>query len=98
MSDSVTKIGKGGRVVIPSRHRKALGIEEGQQVIVSLDRDGIWIRTPEQAVAHAQSLVREHVGKGKSLVDELLRERRREALGDDASDVPRPRSDNSRRR
>ena len=34
---------------------------------------------PERAVARAQALVRKHIPAGKSLADELIEERRREA-------------------
>ncbi len=97
MSDAVTRVGKGGRVVIPSRQRKELGIEVGQEVVLSVHDGGIWLRTPEQAVAYAQELVRRHVDRQTSLVDELLRERRHEDRDDASRRVANPSSDVHRR-
>jgi AbrB family looped-hinge helix DNA binding protein len=79
MSDFKTRIGKGGRIVIPSRYRRAIGAGEGDEVILSLEENGLRILTPQQAVRQAQELVRRYVPAGRSLARELLEERRREA-------------------
>jgi AbrB family looped-hinge helix DNA binding protein len=79
MAEIKTKIGKGGRVVIPSRFRRSAGLKEGDEVILTLDQSGLRILTPGQAIQQAQNLVRKYVRAGESLADELLRERRREA-------------------
>lgn len=79
MAEIKTKIGKGGRVVIPSRFRRAAGLKEGDEVILTLDAGGLRILTPGQAIQLAQGLVRKYVRAGESLADELVRERRREA-------------------
>jgi AbrB family looped-hinge helix DNA binding protein len=74
-----TKIGRGGRVVIPSRYRRAVGLKEGDEVILALDETGLRILTPGQAIKQAQDLVRKYIPAGESLADELVTERRREA-------------------
>jgi AbrB family looped-hinge helix DNA binding protein len=79
MSELKSKIGKGGRIVIPAPYRQMIGIEVGDEVILVLDPDGIRILTPRQAVKRAQELVRRYVTGGRSLADELIEERRREA-------------------
>ena len=79
MQGTRSKIGLGGRVVIPSRYRKALGIKPGDEVLVRLEDGEIRILTPRQALARAQGLVRRYVTTDQSLVDELLADRRREA-------------------
>jgi AbrB family looped-hinge helix DNA binding protein len=79
MTESRTRIGKGGRIVIPSRYRRAIGAGEGDVIILSLEENGLRILTPQQAIRQAQELVRKYVPAGRSLAGELLEERRREA-------------------
>jgi AbrB family looped-hinge helix DNA binding protein len=79
MSEAVTRLGEGGRVVIPAAFRKAMGIQEGDPVILVLREGEIALLTPKQAVERAQAIVRKYVPKGKSLSAELIAERRREA-------------------
>lgn len=43
-SESISKVGKRGTVVLPSRLRKRLGIEEGSYVMAEEREDGILIR------------------------------------------------------
>ncbi len=74
-----TRLGKGGRVVIPADYRKRLGIEPGDEIIVSFKDGEIKITTVREAVRRAQEIVRRYVPEGVSLVDELIQERRREA-------------------
>jgi AbrB family looped-hinge helix DNA binding protein len=79
MSRVVTKIGEGGRVVIPSEFRKALGVGTGDQVVLVLEEGAVRMLTPREAIRRAQALVRQYVPEGRSLSDELIAERRREA-------------------
>ncbi len=77
-------LGEGGRVVIPARFRQALGIQTGDELILRL-RDGeIRLSTRREAIRNAQEIVRRHVPSGRSLVDELIRERREEGLRESA--------------
>jgi len=76
MESITTQIGKSGRLVIPAEYRKALGIKEGDTVILSLEPDGgVRISTTRQAVLRAQAQVLEYVSKSTSLSKELIRER-----------------------
>jgi antitoxin PrlF len=74
-----TRITQGGRVVIPAEFRRALGLEEGDEVILRLVDSELRITGRSEAIRKAQAVVRKHVRRGKSLVQELIRERRREA-------------------
>ena len=74
-----TKLGKGGRVVIPAEYRKRLGIKPGDEIIVSFKDGAIKITTIREAVRRAQEIVRRFVPEGRMLSDELIRERREEA-------------------
>lgn len=79
MSQLKTKMAAGGRVVIPSEYRHALGIEPGDELILSLEENTVRISTPAEAIKRAQALVRRHVPKGRKLSEELIAERRAEA-------------------
>ena len=75
---TVTKLDRHGRVVIPAEHRRALGLEEGDAVVVSLNEGELRILSRTEAIKRAQDMVRKYT-KGRSLVDELIAERRAEA-------------------
>jgi AbrB family looped-hinge helix DNA binding protein len=79
MSGLSAKIADGGRIVIPAEYRRALGLEVGDEVVIRMEDGGLRILTRSEAVRRAQSIVRRHVKKGRSLVNELSAERRAEA-------------------
>jgi AbrB family looped-hinge helix DNA binding protein len=79
MTDAVTRLGEGGRVVIPAAFRRAMGMREGDRVILVLREGEIAVLTPKQAVARARAIVGKYVPAGRSLSRELIAERRREA-------------------
>jgi AbrB family looped-hinge helix DNA binding protein len=74
-----TIIREGGRLVIPAAYRKALGLKPGDEVLLSLEDGEIRVVSTRQAVARAQALVRRYVPEGRSLSEELIKERREEA-------------------
>ena len=77
---SATKLGKGGRIVIPSAYRKALKLREGDELILKLEDGEVRMYTRLQALRRAQRLVLRTATKGQgSVVDELIRERREDA-------------------
>ena len=74
-----TKIREGGRLVIPAAYRKALGLKPGDEVLLTLEDGEIRVVSTRQAIARAQTLLRRYVPKGRSLSEELIKERREEA-------------------
>jgi len=83
MIAEVTKLTAGNRVVIPSAIRKSLGLQVGDAVTLVLQNNGeVRLLTQIEAVKQAQALVRQYVPAERSLVDELLAERRIEAAGE----------------
>ena len=82
MQDVHSKISEGGRIVIPSDYRRALGLKVGDEVILRISDGQVHILTRGQAVKKAQALVRKHVSERKSLVRELIRERRGDAANE----------------
>lgn len=80
MITEVTKLTDGNRVVIPSSIRKSLGLRIGDTVTLVLQDNGeVRLLTQAEAVRQAQQLVRLQVPAERSLVEELLAERREEA-------------------
>jgi AbrB family looped-hinge helix DNA binding protein len=73
------RVNENGRVVIPASFRKALGINVGDEVVLRMVDDELRITTLKRRVERAQRLVRKHVKRGTSLVDELIAERRKAA-------------------
>src|SRR3989304_1793021 len=63
-----TTIGQGGRRGIPSPYRKALGLRDGDDVIISLKGDELRIQTTRQAIRRAPQPVRRGVPRDRSLV------------------------------
>ena len=75
-------IDEAGRLVVPARLRKALGIRGRQQLVVGLEGDTIRLRTPSAALARLQAIARQKRRGSESVVDEFILERRAEAARD----------------
>jgi AbrB family looped-hinge helix DNA binding protein len=73
------RINENGRIVIPASFRKALGVNPGDEVILSLEEDELRITTMKRRIERAQRRARQYVKPGVSLVDELIAERREAA-------------------
>lgn len=75
----ITKIGPGGRIVIPADVRKQLGMDVGDEVCLGIAEDVLTVQTRRAALRRLQDKLRKKLPKGVSLVDELIAERRKEA-------------------
>jgi hypothetical protein len=73
------EVGPNGEVNIPAHILAAAGSGAGRHLLVRFDDDEIKLVTPEATTRKVQAAVRKFVPEGVSLVDELLKERRREA-------------------
>jgi AbrB family looped-hinge helix DNA binding protein len=83
MSRMTTTLDEQGRLGIPVEVRRSLGLKPGDQVVLELDeRDVSLLPTRAEALRRAQELVRKYVPEERSLSDELLEDRRREALSE----------------
>ena len=81
--DSVrTKVGQGGRIVLPAEFRKAMGIKPGDEVILAMKDGEVRVFTRQAAIKRAQGMLRRYIPEGRSLSDELIQERRAEAAGE----------------
>ena len=79
MQHTATKIDKHGRVVIPADYRRALGLRPGDSLTLELNGGSLRLVTLAQAIREAQESVAKYVDKDRSLVAELIAERRAEA-------------------
>jgi AbrB family looped-hinge helix DNA binding protein len=70
-------------VVIPAQVRQELGLEEGDEVLVTREQNGIRISTLEQAVHEIQAFFTRLKAPGESVVDELIEDRRQDAIRED---------------
>lgn len=73
------RLGARGRMVLPSRVRKDLGLQEGDRLILTVSPSGqLRLISSMDAANSAMGLLRE-AAEGRSLADELIAERRQEA-------------------
>ncbi len=82
-ADQKVTIGERGRLVLPSAVRRELDLKPGTHMLLSTEEDGSLRLRPYRAVAtQNRGLLRDL--PGGSMVDELLDERRAEAVQEDA--------------
>ena len=79
MLDMRTKIGAGGRVIIPSVIREKLHLSVGDEVIIHVKEEELYITTTDHALRKIREKVKKNRQEKVSLVDELLAVRRTEA-------------------
>lgn len=72
MSDTIVTVGPKGRVVIPASLRRELGLEEGTELIASLEPDGVLLAPRAAVRRRLRSMFASIPG---SLADELIAER-----------------------
>jgi len=69
-----------GSAVVPASVLEAAGLHEGDALVAHVSGEGaIQLLSGRAAIRYAQALVRQFVPENVSLVDELIRARRREA-------------------
>jgi len=73
--DATLVLGKQGRLVIPADIRAALGLEAGDRLHLHADGSVLMLERPTDAVSELRALA-SNVPRSRSLVDELLEERR----------------------
>ena len=79
--DATVVMGRQGRLVIPAEIRSALGLEAGDVFHVSVDGARLVLLRPEDALAELRRLG-SGIPRSRSLVDELIAERRAEAASE----------------
>lgn len=71
-------IGKQGRLVIPASLRRSLGLSEGDRLIAREENGRLVLEKPEAITKRLRALFA-HIPDDRSLVDELIAERREAA-------------------
>jgi AbrB family looped-hinge helix DNA binding protein len=85
MKHQTVQLGVKGRLVLPAKLRRALRLREGDRVLLRLREDGVieLVKVEEVVMGNKGLLQRLYPDlKEKALAEELIRERRREALGE----------------
>jgi len=77
------RLGPQGRLVIPAPVRRALNLRPGDVLVLQIDNDRLILERREAILARLQALFADAVPQGRSLVDELIAERREEARRED---------------
>ena len=72
-------VGAKGRIVIPVEMREALGIDEGDKVILRVENHELHISTIRGCIRRAQERAAKYVKPGTLVSDELSAERREAA-------------------
>jgi len=73
-----TRLGEGGRVVIPAEIRRLLGVKEGDRILLLVEDGELHVITVSQGIKRAQELARPYIRPGVSMADELIAERQAE--------------------
>lgn len=81
LSKATTKITEGGRIVIPVEYRRALNLNIGDSVVVTLEEGELRLLSRKEANRRAKEIVNRYAGS-RSLVKELIASRREEAINE----------------
>ena len=79
MSRTRVRIGQNGRLVLPAAIRRQAGLKVGDEVTMHVENGEVRLMAVRQAIKRAQEVCKEYLPKGKSMMGELIAERRREA-------------------
>jgi len=84
MTHATLAVNEQGRVTIPAQLRRELGIESGSSLVAYVDDGRLILEPRAYLVARIQREARASLVSGGSVVDELINERRREAVREQA--------------
>lgn len=77
-------LGERGRLVLPAPLRRRLDLHPGDRLIVSVDADGeVRLASSRELARRLEGMYRD-LAPGRSFADELIAERRAEAVREDA--------------
>ena len=72
------KMSRGGKISIPSNCRKFLNVSDGDELLFDVKDDQIVISSVKFALQKVRKVLKDSNSSGKSLVEELLKERKME--------------------
>ena len=79
MASQRVKMVEGGKLVIPARFRREMGVKPGDTLIVEMDGGELRVRSLPSAIRRVQERLRELNPEGRLLSEELIADRRAEA-------------------
>ncbi|MEE8485827.1 MAG: AbrB/MazE/SpoVT family DNA-binding domain-containing protein [Acidimicrobiia bacterium] len=82
MTIAGAQMNKQGRVVVPAAIRRDMGIEGPADLIFRFDNDVLTVETLDMVVEDVQRIATKYIPSGRSLVDELIAQRRAEAASE----------------
>lgn len=74
----LVQVAENGRMNLPADVRRALGLNGPGRVILTQDENGVMLTTADHALRRIRALAAPFKPKGRSMVDELLSDRREE--------------------
>ena len=92
------ELGEAGRFVVPAAMRAAMGVKAGDKLLATLDNGVLRLESQASVIARVQAAMRSLAPAGVSLADELIADRRRDALEDAASSPAAPEASHGRAR
>jgi bifunctional DNA-binding transcriptional regulator/antitoxin component of YhaV-PrlF toxin-antitoxin module len=100
MNAKIAKIDPAGRLSISAQQRRALGLERGGAVVVTLVGEELRIKSITSAMKQLQAKAARMLQGEHASVDAFLAERRAEAARENAefNDLPSPHIETKRRR
>ena len=81
---STAKLDSAGRLMVPKEVRKELGLTSSAELILNVEDGGLRVETRATALRRAQAYFRQFNKPGESVVDDLLKDRRKEARRENA--------------
>lgn len=72
------KLDAAGRIVIPAKYRKLLGVKPGDEILLREEKGDIRIINYDAAIRRVQKIAKRHIPASVDLAAELIADRRRE--------------------
>lgn len=76
---TLARVAESGRISIPAKQRKALGLRQGETVVIDIHDGALRIRRVREVLAELQARVEQSIPNAKGGVEMLLEMRREEA-------------------
>ena len=76
------KVSKGGKIAIPAACKKALNISDGDELLFDINDNQVVIYPVKFTLQKVRKLLKDHNPSGKSLVDELIQDRKKEFINE----------------
>jgi AbrB family looped-hinge helix DNA binding protein len=71
------RISKKGQFVIPKEMREAMGVKEGEEILITLEEGKVILTRPQEYARRTRGLLKGTWGKSGKEVDRYLRKERR---------------------